>query len=170
MPARLFVKLACLSARRFKKRERRRKGGEQLCSWLRLPASVISIHCECKQTEPWKRKTWTEWKGGGTGGGRGGGGGRKQSASKNILARCVRATSSFTGITARQKHTLTGNTNMARRHTSSQRSLCGSSYTSISTCWTTAANKAAASLRIKWCDGSKPQVRDLPEGRRLHFR
>lgn len=45
--------LACLSARRFKKKKgKKKKGREQLCSWLHLPASVISIHCECKQTEP----------------------------------------------------------------------------------------------------------------------
>lgn len=28
-----------------------KKGREQLCSWLHLAPSVISIYCECKQTD-----------------------------------------------------------------------------------------------------------------------
>lgn len=115
LPARLFVRTE----------GKKKKGREQLCSWLHLPASVISIHCECKQTEPWKRKTWTEWRRER----KKTGGGRKQSASKNILARCVRYKSPahlLVSLADRNTHTLAGNTNMAHRHASSQRSLCGS--------------------------------------------
>lgn len=88
--------IACLSVRRLKKNKkrerRRRKGREELCSWLHLPASVISIHCECKQNRAMKEeKTWTEWRRGG----------KKEveeaeeevgnsQRAKNILARCVR--------------------------------------------------------------------------------
>lgn len=50
----------CPYVRRFKKKKKRegrkRKRREELCSWLHLPASVISIHCECKQNRAMKEE------------------------------------------------------------------------------------------------------------------
>lgn len=104
--------LACLfHIERGEKKRMPKKVREQLCSWLHLPPSVISIHCKCKQTELWKRKTWTEWRREKTW--------RRQeeTVSEQKYLGTIQVTSSFTGITAGQKHTLTGNRNMAHTHT-----------------------------------------------------
>lgn len=44
------MQTACILVRR-KGEGRTKRRREQLCSWLHLPASVISIPCECKQTK-----------------------------------------------------------------------------------------------------------------------
>lgn len=83
MPARLFV---CTEVKKKKKeRERRRKGANSFvpgCIFLRLWfPSTMNVN----------KQSHERGKHGQSGGGKKtGGGGRKQSASKNILARCVR--------------------------------------------------------------------------------
>lgn len=170
MPASLFVRTEV------KKRERRRKGENSFvpgCIFLRLWfPSTANVNKQSHERGKHGQSGGGEKDGGGRGGG-----GRKQSASKKYLGRLceIQVTSSFTGITARQKHTHSQATQIWLADTPAHRGasvspVTNSWHTSISTCWTTAANKAAASPRIKWCDDSKPQGRDLPEGPRLHFR
>lgn len=103
---------------------KKKKGREQLCSWLHLPVSVISIHSECKQRHE-RGKHGQSGGGKKTGGGRGGG--RKQSASKNILAGCVRYKSpAHLLVSLPDKNTHSQATQIWLSHTSSQRSLCES--------------------------------------------
>lgn len=120
--------LACLSARRLKKggeRERRRKGENSfvpgcifLCLWF---PSTLNVN---KQRHE-RGKHGQSGGGKKTGGGRGGG--RKQSASKNILAGCVRYKSpAHLLVSLPDKNTHSQATQIWLSHTSSQRSLCES--------------------------------------------
>lgn len=96
-----------------------------------LLKSVISIHCECKQTKTWKRKTWADRRNKCGGGG----GEKKQSAGKTYLGtrREMQVTRSFTGSTARhwdKKHMQA--TKAGSRHTDTKRTFFEDYMTHIS--------------------------------------
>lgn len=169
MPSRLHF------SEKKRERERTKKGGEQPCSWLHLPESVISIHCECKQTKPWKKKTWAEWRK------------KKWEEAKEEVGNSRQAKISWHKAwdtshqliywylcqTQRQK-THAGNKYMASRHTSTQRRLYElrdklSTHFNVNLLYNSCSTKLS-SPRIKWFSGSKPGGWDLPEGLRINLR